>query len=258
LRTLSLALLFLVPGADPAPFLPRVGCPSAARLAMPAPPQVPGAGPLTVEDAITLAEEFDRITRRQVEVGSRPGIDQTQTSIEVSRARQQEDRIAATRSQVRQEVEQALARLRAADAVVRDDQGGVLDGARRLLEASRTGFQAGATSVIAILEAQRTYRSVLTDYTNALTAAGALLRRLARGPAPAAVRCAAKARLPRLRRRLAVARLSPARGGGRPADYPPEVSAAGGHPARAELERATGAVPADRLPDVSSQARRPQ
>jgi hypothetical protein len=212
LRTLSLAVLFLVPGADPTPFLPRVGCPSAARLAMPAPPQVPGAGPLTVEDAVTLAI-------RQAEEA----------------ARAQEDRIAATRSQVRQEVEQALARLQAADAVVRDYQGGVLEGARRLLEASRTGFQAGATSVIAILEAQRTYRSVLTDYTNALAAAGALLRRLGT-----------------LLRRLAVARLSPARG------YPPEVSAAGGHPARAELERATGAVPADRLPAVSSQARRPQ
>jgi cobalt-zinc-cadmium efflux system outer membrane protein len=279
-------------------------------------------------DLIESAQEFDRITRRQVEVGSRPGIDQTQTGIEVSRARQQvtlaesqvttaqtalntlmgrppdepvgplpplaaatapldrekilrqalaaraeiaaaeathdafrqearlaraqgrpdltpqfragsvtrgfgdsgvgvgitlplfdygsrrhrirqaeesaraqEDRIAATRSEVRQEVEQALARLQAADAVVRDYQGGVLEGAQRLLQATRTGFQAGATSVIAILEAQRTYRSVLTDYTNALAAAAS---------------------------------------------------------ARAELERATGAVPADLLPAVAPQARSSQ
>jgi outer membrane protein TolC len=85
-------------------------------------------------------------------------------------ARAQEDRIAATRNQVRQEVEQALTRRRAAEAVIRDYQQGVLDQARRLLEASRTGFQAGATSVIALLEAQRTYRSVQTEYTNALAA----------------------------------------------------------------------------------------
>jgi Outer membrane efflux protein len=232
LRTLSLALLFLVPGADPAPFLPRVGCPSAARLARAQgrPDLAPqfragsvtrGFGDSGIGIGISLPL-FDYGSRRH-------RIRQAEES-----ARAQEARIAATRRQVRQEVEQALARLQAADAVVRD-QGGVLEGARRLLEASRTGFQAGATSVIAILEAQRTYRSVLTDYTNALAAAGALLRRLGT-----------------LLRRLAVARLSPARG------YPPEVSAAGGHPARAELERATGAVPADRLPAVSSQARRPQ
>src|SRR5439155_18408140 len=46
-------------------------------------------------------------------------------------ARSQEDRIAATRNQVRQEVEQALARLRASGTVVRDYQAGVLDQARR-------------------------------------------------------------------------------------------------------------------------------
>jgi cobalt-zinc-cadmium efflux system outer membrane protein len=246
-------------------------------------------------DALQTAEEFDRITRRQVEIGARPGIDQTQTGIEVIRARQQvtlaesrvttaqaalntlmgrppaepvgqlpplalaavpaesevalrqalatraeitaaeaaqetfreearlarvqgrpdlvpqfragsitrglrdsglglgvtlplfdygsrrdrirqaeaaaraqEGRIEATRRQVRQEVEQALARLRAAETVIRDYQSGVLDQARRLLEASRTGFQGGLTSVVALVEAQRTYRSVLTEYTNAL------------------------------------------------------------------------------------------
>jgi cobalt-zinc-cadmium efflux system outer membrane protein len=40
-------------------------------------------------DVLQTAEEFDRITRRQAELGSRPGIDQTQTGIEVTRARQQ-------------------------------------------------------------------------------------------------------------------------------------------------------------------------
>ena len=83
-------------------------------------------------------------------------------------ARAQEDRITATRNQVRQEVAQALVRLRAARTVAESYQQGVLDQARRLLDASRVGFQEGKTGVVALLEAQRTYRSVQTEYTNAL------------------------------------------------------------------------------------------
>lgn len=86
-------------------------------------------------------------------------------------ARAQEARIAAAQAQVRREVEQALARLRAAEGVVRDYQGGVLEQARRLLESSLRALQIGApgASILTALEAQRTYRGVLTDYTNALT-----------------------------------------------------------------------------------------
>ena len=275
------------------------------------------------QESLKVAEEFDRITRRQVDLGSRPGIDQVLTGIEVTRARQlmilaqsrvttalaalntlmgrlptepiaplptltftpanvdgdaaaqlalkaraeiaveaslqeafrqearlaraegrpdlvpqiraesvirglhnggiglgvtlpfldygsrrhrirqaeaaasaQEARIAATQNLVRQEVEQALARLRAAEEVIKGYQQGILEQARRLLDGSRTGFQAGLTSVVAVLEAQRTYRAVLAEYTNAL------------------------------------------------ADYAQ---------ARAELERATGAVPADLLPRLESE-----
>lgn len=83
-------------------------------------------------------------------------------------ARAQEARIEAARNQIRQEVQQAVARARAAEAVVRDYEGGVLEQARRLLEARRTGFQAGLTSVVELLEAQRTYRNVLAEYANAL------------------------------------------------------------------------------------------
>lgn len=116
-------------------------------------------------------------------------------------ARAQEARIEAARNQVRQDVEQAIARLRAAEAVVRDYQSGVLEQARRLLEGARTGFQAGQYSVIQVLEAQRTYRAVQSEYANAL------------------------------------------------ADHAQ---------ARAELERATGAVPADLLPSAASGTRRPR
>lgn len=83
-------------------------------------------------------------------------------------ARAQSERITATENQVRQEVEQALARVQAAEAVIRDYQQGVLEQARTLLEASRKGFEAGLTTVVAYLEAQRTYRSVQAEYTNAL------------------------------------------------------------------------------------------
>ena len=117
-------------------------------------------------------------------------------------ARAQEARITAAQNQVRQEVEQSIVRLLASDAVVRDYQGGVLGQARRLLEASLRALQVGApgASLLTALEAQRTYRSVLTDYTNALAAAAQ---------------------------------------------------------ARAELERATGAVPADLLREPET-ARRPE
>lgn len=277
------------------------------------------------QDLLKIAEEFDRGTRRQVEVGTRPGIEQTQTGIEVARARQQvtlaesrvatavaalntllgrapaepigllppltftpetadhnaalqqalaarteiaageaardafhqearlaraegrpdlapqfrassitrgfesgigisvalplfdygsrrsrirqaeesaraqEDRITASRNQVRQEVESALAHLHASESVVKDYQQGVLDQARRLVDSSRVGVQTGATSVLAVLEAQRTFRSVLTEYTNALV------------------------------------------------DHAI---------ARAELERAVGAVPANLLPTAAAGARR--
>jgi outer membrane protein, heavy metal efflux system len=109
-------------------------------------------------------------------------------------ARAQAARTAATRNQVRQEVQQAIARVRAAEATIQGYQQGVLDQARRLLEATRTGFQAGLYSIVQVLEAQRTYRAVLSEYTNAL------------------------------------------------ADYAQ---------ARAELERATGAVPATLLPPAA-------
>jgi cobalt-zinc-cadmium efflux system outer membrane protein len=82
--------------------------------------------------------------------------------------RAQTDRIEGTRNDVRRDVEQAIARLQGSDSVVASYQQGLLDQARKLLEASRAGFQSGLTSVVGVLEAQRTYRSVLIEYTNAL------------------------------------------------------------------------------------------
>lgn len=87
-------------------------------------------------------------------------------------ARAQEARIEAARNQVRSEVAQALARLRAAEEVVRSYQGGTLQQSRQLLDASLKGLQLGApnATLLSALEAQRTYRAVLTEYTEALAA----------------------------------------------------------------------------------------
>ena len=104
-------------------------------------------------------------------------------------ARAQTDRIAAAQNLVRQEVAQALARLRAAQATIRDYQDGVLIQARRLLEASRTGFQEGSPryTILTVLEAQRTYRGVQTEYINALATQAQALAELERstGAVPA-------------------------------------------------------------------------
>lgn len=104
-------------------------------------------------------------------------------------ARARADRASAVRSLVRQEVQQAVARLRAAEAVVRDYQQGILERARRLLDASRISLTEGQASILTALEAQRTYRAVQTEYTNALVShaeARAELER-ATGSAPASL-----------------------------------------------------------------------
>ncbi len=82
-------------------------------------------------------------------------------------AHAQTDRMAAVRNQVRQEVEQALARLRSAEIVLKEYPNGLLAQSLRLLTGSRTGFQEGKTSIISVLEAQRTYRAVQNEYANA-------------------------------------------------------------------------------------------
>lgn len=87
-------------------------------------------------------------------------------------ARAQVDRTAAQRNQVRQEVRRAITRLRSSEAVLQSFQQGILDRSRRLLEAARIGLQEGQASVtvLSVLEAQRTYRSVQSEYINAQVA----------------------------------------------------------------------------------------
>lgn len=81
--------------------------------------------------------------------------------------RAQRDRTEAARSQVRQEAEQARAHLQAAAAALQAYDQGLLAKSETLLEASRKGFELGQTSAVALLEAQRTYRTVQTEHINA-------------------------------------------------------------------------------------------
>lgn len=80
----------------------------------------------------------------------------------------QDARVVAIQNEVRQQVTQALARQRAAEEVVGVYQGGTLEQAQRLLDGSRVGFREGRTSVVALLEAQRSFRAVQNEYVNAL------------------------------------------------------------------------------------------
>lgn len=83
-------------------------------------------------------------------------------------AKAQEQRLLGAQNQARLDVAQAVARLRATEAVIGDYRGGLVDETRRLLEARRTGFRLGQTDIISLLEAQRTYRAVQAEYIDAL------------------------------------------------------------------------------------------
>jgi cobalt-zinc-cadmium efflux system outer membrane protein len=79
-------------------------------------------------------------------------------------------RVEAARAVVRGQVVAAYERLGEASRLVRGYEEGLLDQARRLADAERTRFQTGAGSPLTVLEAQRTYRSVLSDYYGSLAA----------------------------------------------------------------------------------------
>lgn len=81
-------------------------------------------------------------------------------------AQAQEDRIVQTRREIEKEVAQALARLEGATAVV-SGYAQALPEADRLLRATRIGLEEGKTTILAVLEAQRSYRATLTEYAEA-------------------------------------------------------------------------------------------
>jgi cobalt-zinc-cadmium efflux system outer membrane protein len=76
-------------------------------------------------------------------------------------------RRAGVEAEIRQEVTKSLAQLRASEAVLGQYQGGLLDEATKLYEATQRGFQLGQSNITALLEAQRTYRAVQIEFTEA-------------------------------------------------------------------------------------------
>jgi len=80
----------------------------------------------------------------------------------------QEKRVAAVENEVSRDVYSALREIERAEAVVREYQQGALAQAEQLSEMARKGYQAGATGYPDVLEAQRTLKSVRTDYYSAL------------------------------------------------------------------------------------------
>jgi outer membrane protein, heavy metal efflux system len=75
----------------------------------------------------------------------------------------QQARQSALTIQLAQERAQAKAQLESAEAVLESYQTDLIQRSERLLLASKTGFQAGQTSITAVLEAQRTFRAVLAE-----------------------------------------------------------------------------------------------
>lgn len=88
----------------------------------------------------------------------RAKVRQVAAAAEAQQARQE-----ALTLQLAQERAQARAQLESATEVLRSYETDLIQRAERLLKASKTGFQAGQTSITAVLEAQRTYRTVLTE-----------------------------------------------------------------------------------------------
>jgi len=81
-------------------------------------------------------------------------------------------RAVGTRAQVRLDVSQATARLAAAREALNEYDAGLLDDARAVRDSTRLGFAEGATTIIAVLDAQRTYQAVAGERLAALTQAG--------------------------------------------------------------------------------------
>jgi len=81
-------------------------------------------------------------------------------------------RITGAQAQVRLEVIQAATRLSAAEETLRGYDGSLLIEAKAILDAAQLGYRAGGTTLISVLEAQRVYRTILSERLDALTQAG--------------------------------------------------------------------------------------
>ncbi len=98
-----------------------------------------------------------------IDYGTRRGlIRQSQQSAEAQTAR-----LAGAQAQVRLDAEQAVVRLSAAQAVLGEYDTGLLANAQTVLDSALAGYRAGGTTIITVLDAQRTYRQIVSERLNA-------------------------------------------------------------------------------------------
>ncbi|MCS7079285.1 MAG: TolC family protein [Chloracidobacterium sp.] len=80
---------------------------------------------------------------------------------------QTERRIAALERELRAELEAAYLQCRAADAVLKSYEGGLLEQARDVLEVTEYAYRRGEASFVEFLDAQRTYNETMQGYIDA-------------------------------------------------------------------------------------------
>lgn len=81
--------------------------------------------------------------------------------------RQTELRIAALERELRAELEATYLQCRAADAVLKSYEGGLLEQARDVLEVTEYAYRRGEASFVEFLDAQRTYNETMQGYIDA-------------------------------------------------------------------------------------------
>lgn len=118
-------------------------------------------------------ESFDRNSDGGVAVAiSLPVLDWGSAGAEKRRAQiaaqSREKRLEAARNEVLLDVEQAVQRASTASQIVREYQGGVVAKSEELAVMARKGYEKGANNYLEVLEAQRTLRSIRSDYYSAL------------------------------------------------------------------------------------------
>ncbi|MBM3460339.1 MAG: TolC family protein, partial [Armatimonadetes bacterium] len=120
-----------------------------------------------------------------------PLLDRSRRRAEVDQAqagvREQEAEVAGVLRTVESELRRAAAELTAAREVVLNYRTGILPRSEELLTATQRGFEAGLSSFLEVLEAQRVYRTTRAEYGQALfeaVRAGVVLDRLLGNPLP--------------------------------------------------------------------------
>lgn len=91
------------------------------------------------------------------------GTRRNQVRLDEQTADADQGRVTGAQALVRLDASQAAVRLGAAQDALREYDGGLLENARAVLDAALFGFREGATTVIALLDAQRTYQAVAAE-----------------------------------------------------------------------------------------------